>query len=296
MTGLFSSASPRLLTEWTLAPQKRKIHDPDREDKITYTARLILVLEGEVLFCAAARQIPAKPGTLLYLPPACVYDSDFLTENFASQNLFFSFSEDRPEWEFFTEAFLRNIPGAGTEDRRLLEEPPAFSDAPELAGPLAVEADEETKALLEGILRESRRPDPLSPGLIGARLTEILVRMLRQNRGERAPQVSAAYRRISEYVEEHIGERLSGEELRDALNYHPYYMNRVVSRYAGVSLHEFILRAKLRRAKTLLAETDTPLSEIAHALAFCDASHFSRVFAAREGVSPRIFRASARRL
>lgn len=293
---VFAVTPPVFRTAWTLAPQKRKVHDPDRLEKITYTCRLILVTDGEVLFLAGGEAFHARPGTLLYLPSACVYDSDFLTVNFASQNVFFDFDPERAGSERFTEAFLHNIPFFGSEDGALVRETPEFTDAPELIRPMAMETDEEERALMNGILEEMERPDAFTPAAAVARITTLLVRMLRQKRGEREPRGSEAYRRIAEYVADHLGDRLSGRELGEALNYHPYYMNRVVSRAEGISLHEYILRQKLRRARVLLAEGDLSLAEIAGRLAFCDASHFSRVFSAHEGIPPKRFRASMRSL
>ena len=127
---LFVNTPPVFRAAWTLAPQKRKVHDPDRTPKITYTFRLILVTGGEALFTAGGREMRARPGTLLFLPAACVYDSDFLTEVFTSQNVFFDFDPHRPGGERFTERFLRVIPFLGSEDGTLIPAPPAFSDAP----------------------------------------------------------------------------------------------------------------------------------------------------------------------
>ena len=293
MTSLFAYSSPALWSAWDLAPFRRVVHDPDRRDKITYTARIILVLSGEVLFRAAGRDYHTVPDSLLYLPPACVYDSDFLTEDFTSRNLFFDFDPGRADSGRFNASFTHIIPYLGAEDPGLLGPVPAFSDAPELSLPLCVSSDAESRALTERILGEAGSPDPLSASLLSAWLKELLTRMLMLCRGVREKGTSAVYRRIAEYVNAHLGERLSCRDLSEALNYHPNYMNRVVSRYADLSLHEFVIRAKLRQAKILLSGTDAPVADIAQALAFCDASHFTRLFTSREGVTPRSFRNSA---
>ena len=292
----FFGAHPVLYAGWKLVSHDRAVHEPDRPKKITYTSRLILILEGEVRFSFADAEYMTGEGTLLCLPPACVYDSDFCTENFSSINLFFDLEPERLGSERFTEAFLRNIPSLGREDRSLVPTPTVFPDVPELAVPVVLAATERTTELIHEILREIESPDPLSSGYAGVLLTAVLVGMLRQVRGEREPKRSEAFRRITEYVAGHLDRRLSGEELASALNYHPYYMNRVVSSHAGVSLHEYILRAKLRQAKSMLTETNTPLAEIAQALAFCEGGHFSRVFAAHEGVPPSVFREVSRRV
>ena len=293
---LFSESSPTLWSAWTLAPMRRIVHDPNRTNKITYTARLILVTAGKVLFRTEGSDLLTVPGTLLYIPPSCVYDSDFLTEEFTSRNLFFDFDADRVDRDRFTDAFTRIIPSAGTVDAALIRPFPGFADAPELSAPFTVRADAEMLGLTDRIMRETESPDPFARVLTRAWLTELLVLMLKKQRGERSPRFSEAYRRIAEYVEEHLSERLSGQEMAERLNYHPNYMNRVVSRSAGLSLHAFILRAKLRRAEVLLAATEIPIAEIAQSLGFCDAGHFTRVFSAREGITPRAFRNSSGQL
>lgn len=293
---LFAHSSPALWSAWTLAPFPRTVHDPGRMEKITYTARLILVLKGEVLFRTGGKDYPTAPGSLLYLPPSCVYDSDFLTEEFASRNLFFDFDPERAGQDRLTSAFTRVIPYHGGEDAGLMEPPPAFEDAPEFSAPFSVQADADMRELTERILAEAERPDPLTAALLSAWLKDLASRMLKAYRGERTPRISEVYRRIRAYAEEHVGEKLSCRDLADALNYHPNYMNRVVSRYAGMSLHEFILQLKLRQAKRLLSGTDLPVAAIAQSLAFCDASHFTRLFLSREGVTPRTFRSTARQL
>ena len=110
------------------------------------------------------------------------------------------------------------------------------------------------------------------------------------------PPVPEVYRRIGTYVEEHPGERLSCRDPADTLNYHPNYINRVVLRTTGVSLHEFILRVKLRQARLLLSGTDLPAAVIAQSPVFCDESHFTRIFTSQEGVTPRTFRNTSRQL
>lgn len=89
---LFSDSSPILWACWTLGPCYRVKHDRNRTDKITYTARLILVTDGEVLFKSNGKDLPTVPETLLYLPPGCLYDPDFITDELTSRNLSFSTS------------------------------------------------------------------------------------------------------------------------------------------------------------------------------------------------------------
>ena len=65
---------------------------------------------------------------------------------------------------------------------------------------------------------------------------------------------------------------------------------------AGVLVSLSASLVNLVTARVLLAEGDLSLAEIAAHLGFCDASHFSRVFSAHEGIPPKRFRASVRSL
>lgn len=57
----------------------------------------------------------------------------------------------------------------------------------------------------------------------------------------------------------------------------------------GVPCHEFLTRQRMERAKTLLMNTDYPISVIALEVGYEDASAFSRRFRAHFGHSPRAF-------
>lgn len=293
---LFSDSSPTLWACWTYGPNNRMIHDRNRTNKITYTARLILVIDGEIVFKSNGKELPTVSETLLYLPPACIYDSDFRTDELTSRNLFFDFDPNRSDRERFTASFTKIIPTAGTVDAALLRPFPGFADAPELSTPFTVQADSDMGALVDTIMAEAASHDHFASVRTGILLTDLLIRILRKKRGDGVTKTPETYKCIAEYVETHLSERLSGRELSEALNYHPNYMNRVVSRITGLSLHEYILQAKLRRAEYLLLCTDQPIADIARSLAFYDSGHFARIFASHRGVTPNVFRNTSRQI
>jgi AraC family transcriptional regulator len=74
----------------------------------------------------------------------------------------------------------------------------------------------------------------------------------------------------------------------------PYHFLRVFSRALGVTPHQYLIRARLRRAARLLADPALSITEIALDVGFGDLSNFVRTFGRAAGVSPRRFRAAAR--
>ena len=63
---------------------------------------------------------------------------------------------------------------------------------------------------------------------------------------------------------------------------------------AGIPLSEYVIAARLNRARFLLRETDQKLSRIAESLGYQDVSFFCRQFKNRTGYSPGQFRRQSR--
>jgi AraC-like DNA-binding protein len=74
----------------------------------------------------------------------------------------------------------------------------------------------------------------------------------------------------------------------------PYHFLRTFQRVAGVTPHQFILRARLREAATRLGCEQDSVLEIALDCGFGDVSNFNRAFRAEFGVSPTAYRESGR--
>jgi AraC family transcriptional regulator len=73
----------------------------------------------------------------------------------------------------------------------------------------------------------------------------------------------------------------------------PYHFLRSFKAVAGVTPHQWLLRARLRAAAEKLALTRVPVTEIALDVGFDDLSNFTRTFRAEFGTSPRQYRLAA---
>ena len=109
-------------------------------------------------------------------------------------------------------------------------------------------------------------------------------------RGGLPPRV---LRRIREYIDTKIDQRISVELLAGLANLSVCYFVRAFKRSMGVTPHDYLIRQRVERTKQLLSDTDMPLSEIALAAGFADQSHFSRRFRQHVGMSPRDYRWSS---
>jgi AraC-like DNA-binding protein len=109
-------------------------------------------------------------------------------------------------------------------------------------------------------------------------------------RGGLAPRV---LRRIHEYIDDNIDQRISVGLLAAMANLSVCYFVRAFKQSMGVTPHDYLIRRRVERTKQLLSGTDIPLSQIALAAGFADQSHFARRFRQHVGMSPRDYRWSS---
>jgi AraC family transcriptional regulator len=102
---------------------------------------------------------------------------------------------------------------------------------------------------------------------------------------------SAQERVVREYVEGHLHERISLDDLAATVGMGRCRFVRRFRRSTGTSPHDFVLERRVARARTLLTRTGTPLPDVACRCGFADQSHLTRVFRERVGVTPGRFRA-----
>lgn len=103
-------------------------------------------------------------------------------------------------------------------------------------------------------------------------------------------RVSGAVRTIDDDPHE----RLTLETLASKSGLSPYHFLRTFERLTGVTPHQYVLRARLRKAALRLADGAERITDVAFDCGFGDISNFNRAFRGEFGVSPRAFRLSLR--
>ncbi|WP_437681473.1 helix-turn-helix transcriptional regulator [Sorangium sp. So ce131] len=74
----------------------------------------------------------------------------------------------------------------------------------------------------------------------------------------------------------------------------PFHFLRLFAKVVGATPHQYLVRARLRRAARLLADGARSITDVALDVGFGDLSNFVRTFHRAAGVSPRSFRRAAR--
>jgi len=101
-----------------------------------------------------------------------------------------------------------------------------------------------------------------------------------------SPQIRAC----RDYIEIHVEEEFSVEDLARQAGYNKHYLMRKFKEETQVSIVDYIKIARVERAKQLLDYSSYTVEEIGTRLHFCSRSYFSQVFQEITGVTPAQYR------
>lgn len=96
--------------------------------------------------------------------------------------------------------------------------------------------------------------------------------------------------RICDFIEEHIGDKISLGALSSLAGLSPHHFARAFQQSLGMPPHQYLLRRRLDHVDRMLCETQLPLSQIAAAVGFADQSHLTRHFRRLTGLPPSLAR------
>lgn len=94
---------------------------------------------------------------------------------------------------------------------------------------------------------------------------------------------------VIQFIHNNIERKLVNKDISDAFNYHPNHLNRLFKKFTNMSLHQFVIEAKLNKAIEYIQMTDLTLSQISEKLAFSSIHHFSKQFKDKIGRPPSSF-------
>jgi AraC family transcriptional regulator len=97
--------------------------------------------------------------------------------------------------------------------------------------------------------------------------------------------------KVQDYIEHHLGQSLSIEELSNAAGFSKYHFSRIFQGILHEPLAHYVNRIRMENALFLLAHrADMNMTDIAYELGYTDSAVFSRAFKNYYGISPREYR------
>jgi len=95
---------------------------------------------------------------------------------------------------------------------------------------------------------------------------------------------------LQKYIQQNLNKRLPRDELSEYVHLNESYLSRLFSKETGMSLSDYILQERMKKAKELISETDEPIYEIANQLCYDNFSYFAKMFKKVYNITPQEYR------
>jgi AraC family transcriptional regulator len=97
-------------------------------------------------------------------------------------------------------------------------------------------------------------------------------------------------RSVKDFIGDNYERDLSLAELASVAGMSTFHFAREFKRATGTTPHQYLMKFRVERAKSLLAESHLPLVEVCLRAGFSHQSHFSRLFRRLTGTTPLSYR------
>lgn len=108
----------------------------------------------------------------------------------------------------------------------------------------------------------------------------------KEYRGEGYEQV----RKIDDYINRNYSQSFSLDDIADHVGYTKQYFCSVFKQHYKMTLVEYLNEFRIGKAKELLADSSTTISEIGSRVGFNSNSYFTRIFKQSTGITPSEYR------
>lgn len=233
---------------------------------------LAFPIRSDVEFNLDGRVVDVVPGQVISIPPHTIYVTD-------------GNAQPRGELFWLVARVSSGEPAASSLDHAVRQL--ADGTGPTWAVPGSV-ADALGRALAE--------PDDHRWAVMAARrslcATVIFEVLLARTEGADGPDrtIPPGVRRALAYVDEELDRPITVQDLIKASEMSPTQFYDAFAVAVGTSPKDYILRAKIARARILLAEPDRKITDVCYRLGFSSSQHFAEVFRRYEGRSPSEYR------
>lgn len=96
--------------------------------------------------------------------------------------------------------------------------------------------------------------------------------------------------RVISFIRNNFRRQITNREISDFVNYNDFYVNKLIKRETGMTLHRYLQVFRLQEASRLLSTTDDPVAVVAESCGFTSDAYFISAFKREYGISPNAYR------
>ena len=246
---------------------------PDEFDRIkkSVSYRIMCVTDGECQLFLSGESCRISKNDICFLRPGDVYRTVPIKKMDAI-NIYFTFDRDD----------LEKLTDANAIDRSNVVKRYTVTDLPVINQPFIIKGCAEAVELAAKMTRVQTSDIALARKKRDVILEMLLLLLLehceRQESYLREDKQLRLVSAVTEFIEKNIHDPITCSSVARHFNYHPNYLNEMLNRLTGMSLHRYILEQKIKSVTNELIATDKSIARIAQDYSFCDSSHLTRSY------------------
>ena len=247
--------------------------------------RLFYCIDGSGAITVAGKKCEIVRGAALLIPAGTPYILHITDGNpgYIGVNFDYTFKNSTINGPVIP------VPLEECEDDLIIERI-TFSDEPLLNEPLSVENMTSLEDLLSPMVVTYNKKLLYYELELSGVFTEVISWILRAKKLGDLSESDSAISAILSYIHNNYAEKLTNAKIGAIFGYNQNYVSDLIKSATTQPLHKYIESVRVERAAELLTTSDIPVGRIAELSGFCDIYHFSKMFKARFGVSPRAYR------
>ena len=221
---------------------------------------IILVLEGNITVAIEGSEYMVQSGSMIFIKPNQIHSvrtddySHSITCIFASE-MIMAIADPMLRYSFFS---------------------PLVQNVPDFCRDLVNQLDDDAEiGITKGVLYV---------------LSHYFYKQIDFTTTEQCGDGASLICKVIEYVDNHVENKISVQEMAKVLNYSPTYLSRYFYKKVGIPFSEYVNRVKIDHVCYMLRNTHDDIAAIADKCGFGSSSSFNRNFKEIVGCSPTEYR------
>ena len=125
---------------------------------------------------------------------------------------------------------------------------------------------------------------PLINGLFSAWLSRVARHVML--RGKNIDNKDDIVGSVIKYIQVNFNNTLTNETIGAKFNFHPNYLNQLIIANTGVSLRQYIINLRIKKAMDMLVNSHLTITQICNEVGYDSIHYFSRLFKKKTGFTP----------